>query len=324
MQLKRLISLAALVIILAGGIFVPVRAQDGGTLNDDELALVQRVIDARDQYEALDSVVEDITFSRTQGATIRLGEQFKTIKSASNWTRNSSVINEQDGRNIDATITADVENSQTTAEGKTVTSSLSLSIETRLVDGKLYVSASYPESVASSEDLPPLPDGWTEITTLDDWPVLQGVGLDDLLEDKSIMDNRELFRSAVTSASVEQTTLDDGTAVDVITLDLGAEGLKALYLDQFEPNDPASQLLTYTNDESSAVLEITLTADGYPYRAVSTVMLRMTDIDPALIGATNLPAEATVDFALDSVQDETYSQINEPLEPAAVPEELAQ
>jgi hypothetical protein len=297
------------------------RAQDGG-LSDEQQALLERVIQARENYQGYSSLVEEVNGGQARELILTMGDNQRSFSTVVTWERSAQIIQGEDGRNIAAMATATIVDSGIGPTGEVNSRSRTVIVDLRLVDGQLYLLAEYGPDTSPDLELPELPEGWFVVEKLSDWSVLEDLNLQDLVEQNSIFDNPDSVREAATDVMLGATTLEDGTPVDMITFTVDAAGLRLL-LGSGPDTGPMSRIIQRLDDDSGATLAVILDADDKPYEVMSEMVLHATGLDASLFGMTDLPAGTSVEFETEFASHEIYSQINETLEPAAVPEELA-
>ncbi|NDJ78348.1 MAG: DUF3459 domain-containing protein [Chloroflexi bacterium] len=233
---------------------LPAAAQDG--LDDEELALIDRVIAALEtadssNYTATAESQYDSEWTATLG-----GEFFSATTESATIQTNEMVINTPDGLNFQRQVT--VNGSYEISD--VPPGSLTLDGEIRLVDGTVYARAAYADP---NPDLQPIPTGWTPITPADlnVWPGLNMLNepawlFDENRDQSSVRDygmSRDdlaaMFTETALSVSLETDTLPDGTPVDVITIVLGPESM-ALMVDE-TADDPIGNLLFESATDAS-------------------------------------------------------------------------
>jgi len=312
-------------VLLLIGIVVPLQAsaQDGGELTADQLALLDRVKAARQNYLGYSSLVETVYGSQSQELMITLGDNQQSFSTVTGWERAAQIIRQEDGQNIAAEAMATIVNSGSGTDEEN-TRAVVLNAEFRLVAGHTYVLASYGPDTSPDPSLPILPEGWFEVERLRDWAVLESLDLQDLVEQRSAFDDLEDMKDAVADVTIAPGVLEDGTEVDAITVTLDAAGLAQL-LSMDEEAEPAlANILGSLSPDSSATMTVLLDAENHPYEAVTEMILHATNLDASVFGFERLPAGTTVEFTAVFARRETISQVNEPLEPALMPDELAE
>jgi hypothetical protein len=310
--------------ILLTFVMVPLaHAQDGGGLSDDQLALLDRVQHAMENYQSYTSLVEMVSGGQGRELIITAGDTRQTFSTVATWERTSQVIREGDEKNVLATVTATVIDAGTNPDGTEGGSRTRVVyVEARRVDGQLYLLAEYGPETTQGPDLPELPEGWFVVAQLGDWEALSDLGLEDLLQSGNPFQNIERVKEAATDVELAAGTLADGTPVDMITVTFDRAGLTALFTEGAADGGPL--LLQVLDEGSYATFSIMLDAADQPYEVMSEVVLHTSGLDANTFGMRNQPEGATVEFTNELARHEVYSQINATFEPATVPEELAQ
>jgi hypothetical protein len=314
--------LAMVVLLVTVPIGLSAHAQDGGGLSEEQQVLLERVFHARENYRAYDSLVEDVIGGQSRELILSIGDNRQSRSSAIAWERSAQIIREEEGRNITATATASITDSGTGIRGEVNSRTRTLVVDFRLVGGTIYLQAAYGADTAPDPELPVLPEGWFEVESLQDWPVLEDLELQDLVEPHNVFDDFENVRAVVSDVTVVPGSLDDGTPVEAITLTFDVAGLRVLY-GQGPANPTMAQILANLTEDSGASLTVTLDADDNPYEVSSEVVLHATGLDTSTFGFDQVPAGAGLEFTNEFSRHEVYSRVNAPFEPATVPEELA-
>jgi hypothetical protein len=152
------------------------------------------------------------------------------------------------------------------------------------------------------------------------YPALSLLQLDDFTDDSNDLgDNPEALRDAASSVSSEAT--DDGEAITIV---IQGAGIQTLLATMTESNPMFASLMETVDDDDQIVYEVLLDEQGNLIGGNVDWAMIMEDLDPAVLDLTQLPEGATLSFTMQNTIDVTYSQINEELEPAVVPEELAE
>jgi hypothetical protein len=314
MRIRTLCSVVVLVVLLTGAL-IPASAQDGG-LSDEELALLDRVFAARENLKNYSSYVEEATFLEEQNFLVKLGEESREFNNQYFVQRTATIL-QGDTNNISATIFAQIQEDDV---------SYSIDAEARVVDETLYFNGTY---LIPDPDLPLLPEGWTVVVDPDVVEGLENLHLDDMIEDDSLggtlFDEPDLMRAAASLVTVMPSTLDDGTPVDIIAITLDSAGVAMALTESsvLEGDSAASSTAAALTDESELVLLVALDAENNPHQVVLTSTIEAIDVDGPSFDPS-FPEGLTFDTSLAVVQTHTYSQFNEPFEPVAAPEALAQ
>jgi hypothetical protein len=311
-----------IVILLLALLAVPVvSAQENDDLTEEELALVERVIESRAKLETYASYAEAAAESRSQMLTINMDQGSQGFSQAVDLTRDQIVIQGGDQKNIAGTITADVTQTEPLANGQSGEITYTLMGEFRLVEGAMYLSASY---VLADPTLPEIPDGWA-VYTPDENETLDLLRLDDLLDDDDPLERAERIRTTAQDVTLESTTLDDGTPVEVITIIFNREAFAAQIGAQAEEPDPMlTALLAGLSENSISTMVVTLDMDGNPLRVESRTVMESLGMSGPEIDPQMFMEGMTVDMIIDFSEDKSYSQFDETFEPAVVPEDLAE
>jgi hypothetical protein len=306
----RFLSLWLVVVLL----IVPVvRAQDGTGLSEEEQALLDRAIQGIAVGDDYDSLVRESHSMMSQGITVVLGEESSSMTTVTERDVVGTRIGHDDDRNLTAAITVRVDNMQ----DDTVISAFTMMAEVRIVDGVFYVRAWYDDP---GENAPELPEGWIVVDDMEAYPALSLLQLDDFTDDSNDLgDNPEALRDAASSVSSEAT--DDGEAITIV---IQGAGIQTLLATMTESNPMFASLMETVDDDDQIVYEVLLDEQGNLIGGNVDWAMIMEDLDPAVLDLTQLPEGATLSFTMQNTIDVTYSQINEELEPAVVPEELAE
>lgn len=316
-MIKRFVAgLLALGVALSLSGFPPALAQDGG-LTDEQLALLDRVFDAREMVDVLESYVEDSIGIDSQSLVIVLGGQSLELAELTEWAQTQTVINAPEGKNVNAQVSASV-----TSQGEMV---FSVTGEARLVDGTLYVNAAYDEP---SGDLPPLPEGWIVVEDVDligdEFAGLAALQLDSLADDEPpmLLEDRERMRNLASDVFAEVVTLEDGTEAEQITIVFGRQALIDVVLE--ETDDPFQVMLfNALSEDSQATLTVVLDAEGRALEVISLIEMIATDIDAAALSPEDFPPGALLSFTFQGSEEQRYSDFDAAVEPVSAPEELA-
>jgi hypothetical protein len=290
-----------------------VRAQDGTGLSEEEQALLDRAIQGIAVGDDYDSLVRESHSMMSQGITVVLGEESSSMTTVTERDVVGTRIGHDDDRNLTAAITVRVDNMQ----DDTVISAFTMMAEVRIVDGVFYVRAWYDDP---GENAPELPEGWIVVDDMEAYPALSLLQLDDFTDDSNDLgDNPEALRDAASSVSSEAT--DDGEAITIV---IQGAGIQILLATMTESNPMFASLMETVDDDDQIVYEVLLDEQGNLIGGNVDWAMIMEDLDPAVLDLTQLPEGATLSFTMQNTIDVTYSQINEELEPAVVPEELAE
>jgi hypothetical protein len=230
--------------------------------------------------------------------------------------------------NVHATATVTVIQSDTSSGTE---SAYTVDAEIRSVDGSVYVMASYLDSEG---DVAELPEGWTvvdeanlfqfgflDIGDLIETEVMEddNVGLDE----NDIFADRELLESLVESVTVDAMELEDGTAVDLITIAIKGEGFADLMGDELDlglGDEDMADFMGALFDAVSFNLQFALDADDNVRQTTFTLTINVEDMDASFIPQVPEGMEAALSLHMERVETNTYSDINADLEPIEAPE----
>jgi hypothetical protein len=308
---NRLLTLviSAALLLSAGA----VRAQDG--LSPDELALLGRINRAMQGINTYASYVSEVTSHETYHMTMYVSGSMLEFVHDATIKKQVEVV----AGNIRASFAMTVRDTSSVADPVVYT----LTAEARVIDGVMLVRADRAPvegEAALPTDLAPLPDGWTRIENLDDWPALGGLGLDSLLdgtEQFDLMADLDLLAAIDPVITVETVNWGQSTA-DVITVTIPAQNLLAAGSDAFDLQaviGPASAVIT---DASRVVFSVTIGADGQPLRRRITVVMGAEGVDASAQSA-DLPPGSTYDVVIENTETGKFRDFNAPLEPVTVP-----
>lgn len=310
------IVIVAALALAAPGSAAVIKAQNGG-LSADQLALLERVFEARAYLEVVGSYAENRTGTETQLLTLEWEDQVFEFYDETEWEQAQTVINTAAGTNAQAQVRAAV-----TGEDWPP---YVVSGEVRLVDDVLYVNASYEEPDAS---LPPLPEGWFAVPDIEaaqqEYPALVALQLDNVSrsEPAPLLENQQLIRDTATDVQLASAELADGTQADQITVTFGRDALLAVMTEDVED---AFQLALFgaMSDASYAALIVTLDAENRPLHVRTEIVLVAEGIDAAALSPDDFPPGMMLSFRFEGVEEQSYRQFNETFEPVAVPEGVA-
>lgn len=311
---RRLAGVMVVVALLALSL-VPVHAQDGE--QPDQAALVERVIAAQADSLVWPSFTAALVQSETLTFELVLGEQQQTLTQVIESTRAAQVVRADGVPNVNATLSGQV--TDTVGSGDNAQSeSYSVNIDYRWVDGVHYVQAAY---VQPPPDGPELAEGWVVIADYEVHPVFKAFSLGDFEQQDSIWNDPEQLRQSVVSATIEPGTLEDGTPVDVIELNLGREGVLSVF-ENADGGDPETVNVMAENlsGESVVTLSVVLDGDGV-MRVLAARMVLVTDwFDAALLMAQSAPEGMQMRVVSEMIGDQFYGDIGAEIEPVAPPD----
>ncbi len=310
------ILIAAALVLAAPGSAAVTKAQDGG-LSADQLALLERIFEARAYLEVVGSYAEDRTGTETQLLTLAWEDQAFEFYNATEWEQAQTVINTAGELNAQAQVRATVNEEDWPP--------YVVSGEVRLVDGVLYVNASYEEP---DDSLPPLPEGWFVVPDIEaaqeEYPALVALQLDNVTrsEPTPLLENQQLIRDTATDVQQASTELADGTQADQITVTFGRDALLAVMSEGVEDEFQLA-LFGAMSDASYAALIVTLDAENRPLHVRTEMVLVAEGVDAAALSPDDFPAGMTLSFRFEGVEEQSYRQFDEAFEPVAAPEGVA-
>lgn len=313
------------------------RAQeDSSGLSPEKQALVERVNRSLQHQKSYTSYVEHVTFQRTLtisilsvvvGITEQNQEEDTTIDQTSTTSveidRLSYIVQDDDALNILSNVNVETLVISTAPPEYNRTFNYTLGAEVRLVDGNIYVMAEYQTDATEDVGLPQLSPEWILIT---DEVLESGETWDDILWElelnyyrgagKPFQDDEKLT-SLVQDVTVESGTLEDGTAVDIITLTLQGEGMpdfvsEALSIERANPyfdaffNPGTTMVYAFSLDENDTL------------RLINASLQTKGDVNLSTLAPGTPPGVLAFAEAVFNQQIE-YRDINVPLEPVTDP-----
>jgi glycosidase len=203
--------------------------------------------------------------------------------------------------------------------------------ELRQVDGRLYAQAAYTDS---QPDQPKVPAGWVildDAGDLDIWPGLaMFINANAYFSSDANAAFRPFYMSAAgiqttfeqytTSASSAPGTLEDGTAVEVITLALTRDA--AVDMGMFSREGPENQIIFDAIPGSPLSGQIYLNDQGQVVGIDYVFKVELPELD--LTWSPNVPAGYTIELTIEQTLAMRLSNINADLELVAAPEMRAQ
>jgi hypothetical protein len=311
-----MIALAVMVMLPAG---MQTRAQQGGGLSADQEALLARVQSAQEKYRAYDSLVEDVFGGQSRELIIQIGDNQQTMSSLLNWERSSQIIREGDDQNVAATGTITLTESGSGPRADASDRVRTLILDYRRVDGQTYIRAAYGTDTTPDAGLPTLPDGWFTVESLQTWPVLAELAMQNAVEQRGLFNDFGAMKAAAVDVTIVPATLQDGTPVDAITVLFDAEGIRLLVGDN--AGEPIlKRMLDKLSDDSNATLTVMLDGEDNPREAQTETFIHVAGVSARAFGYNQLPLSASADFTAELARRETFSQINATFEPAVIPE----
>jgi hypothetical protein len=296
------------VFIVVFAVFAPaVSAQDGDDLSEAEQALVDRFLQAMYAPDEYTSFVESGTLQMAVHMTIDQDDSQVEVFIRIEVQKDITKANPQ---NI-ATRMVVAYSLVVREDGDELQSESYLSVtDTRMIDGTLYLRA-----VSNMPDIH-LPDGWVVGEDLLDYPELDPLSVGSLFDGTSFLGgiSRSSFYGMVSDPTVKPDILEDGTTVDVITLSIPYAALAPrMHL------DPASEALLTAGQ--SGFLSYAALIDASDFLRSARFHWKYSIHDGAV---AELSLDSVLNGILEMNFEANYSQINEDLEPAVVPEEFIQ
>lgn len=294
-------------------LIVPIAsAQDGEGLSDDELALLDRAIQAVEIRDTTyTSYIHNRHSTTSQSITVALGALTQTVVTLQTTDETITRIGQGEDQNVQSLITAQVENRQ----DDTILSSFIMNAEVRIVDGTIYVQAWYDEAGVNA---PELPEGWVIVDDIAAYPAFSVLDLEGLNSDgdTAITDNPEMLRNAASSVSSELT--EDGEAIAIL---IQADGMQTIFESLPDTEPMFITLLESVDSDDQINITYLLNEDGSLAGGSLDWQMTIENLSGDLFGLNQLPEGATITFAMESALEATYSQVNDPaLELTTAPE----
>ncbi|MCD4685188.1 MAG: hypothetical protein K8S97_04555 [Anaerolineae bacterium] len=309
----------ALVIMVTLVLVLPVQAQDGGELTEEQVLALERVVAAMNAVETYDFMVVDTEEMSYNTMDVTQGERTLTVE--------EMVFVEKSVRHIQG----DVANRHgmfrvdvTATELDGTSYALTLLAEGRLVDDVLYLQTEQEVTEGSTD---PVPEGWVVVETEDDFPALGHLSLDNFLEDPddpNIFDHLDVLFESTSDVIVESIVLEDGTPVDVITIVFEAEellgALQKFSVAALAPGDVQAVMYEAIDLQSTLLIQVALTADDVVVARAGEATFVWVDLDMSLINPEIPPGAATLSMTSQFGIESVISDVGVPLEPIAAPE----
>jgi hypothetical protein len=125
------------IIAAPGGLSTLARAQEGG-LTGEQLALLDRIFSAQDNFKNYPSFVETANATSSMEMVLTIEGEAQSSTSAATWGRTATVIQGEAGMNVSAVLTAiSRRHSDTGLGGFQGTQTAVVNLELRFVDGSL-------------------------------------------------------------------------------------------------------------------------------------------------------------------------------------------
>lgn len=201
-----------------------------------------------------------------------------------------------------------------------------LTAEALWVDGMLYVQAARTiEAGTPPAPLPPIPERWTRIETLADWPALAGLRLEDFVSGArgGILENLDdLIR--LHPDVTREALLWGSEPVEVISLSVPAESLGEALIDPLAGGTPGQDVFgvagEHVDPTSSLTASAALDSAGHLLRTIHTIHVASTGVETASSVFT-LPPDSTYDLVVQVEEVAKYSDIGVPLTPVEAPDQ---
>jgi hypothetical protein len=317
-------ALALTLMLGSTGVF----AQDGDGLSEEEQAALERFeaaserVDEYDSYTATDVTTNELSFNISI-----MG--FDAVQSERTTTTTEQTVVMVDGEpNVQANILVEsVSTSELPGEPGEATSFV-MEAEVRRVDGTVYVMAEYTDSEG---DLPEIPEGWVEVTSAGDYAFLDNIEIEQFLnfgmdpeEDEDAMGAEEFleFAENATDLTLEEGELEDGTAIERITLTISDEGFRTMLEEQGVTSDDPLTSAIFDSFIENAVFNITGALDGDDNlrELGADIQLTAEGFDLNEIDPEQFPEGTTMDFSfgielfrsLDNINSEDLSPVEAP------------
>lgn len=317
--MKRLFKMLLILVVLAAAAAPgPIQAQGG--LTAEQQALLDRATNAMTAIKQTSYVVHHIeTESTAMTITIDTQQQLQIENVTTDAT--ISYIPGEESWNVQEASTVEVSG----MNDEYGDYAYSLTVETRLVDGAVYVNATRESE--NEAVLPPMPEGWVMVDDPEAWPALKQLSLDNWLKDPSrtgIFDYPDLVAMAVTDVTSEPVTLEDGTEAEAITLILDGQGLQdalIAYYNMSEDEDPTvTAIYSHLAPESQVSLTLTLDANDQLIAREGTGFMTITNLDMSEVSAEIPVGAAFLDLNAELGMTEEVLSVGEALTPAEAPE----
>jgi hypothetical protein len=241
-------------------------AADTGSFPGEDAALIARVGTALAAARGWPAVIEHVTETSANTTSMKLFGMEAMFSEESSVEKTVRALR-SDPPNRHAAITAEVLGVDPTREQKFA---YSLNAEARLVDGTLYVTAERAQHRGPTQG--DLPAGWVVVEAPDAWPALDKVGLAALAAGSDPLAALGVTLALDPAVGTESGTLDDGTPVEIITIDLAGAALKDAMRQLLEASAAASgpgtdvamsqALIGQLDPDSAVTITVSLDAVG--------------------------------------------------------------
>jgi hypothetical protein len=320
-----------------------VQAQDGDGLSDEQIAQLQRILDAS-SAEDYDSYVQVGTSQSNAAIEISFLGMALEVNQTVNQESTATVIKGDPYDNISAQIIADVESTNSFDQS---VSSYTLNADARQVEGVTYMQVT---SEGDAPELEELPEGWFMLDDPAQFDALTNLQLDLFFGDEEdsigaegamggasdvfgnvLTNEMDVLQQILSDVTVEAETLEDGTAVERITLTFDWESLiqegidvGALDLDELEEVAPGLEILEMADINFTA--SVLIDAEER-IRGVDVLLgIDLPELDLYAMaeamgqGTEDIPEGTTMGFIVTADINQVFTQINdESLMPVEAP-----
>jgi hypothetical protein len=241
-------------------------AADTGTLAAEDAALITRVGTALEATRGWPAVIEHVTESSATTTSMKVFGMEAMFSEEASVEKTVHALR-TDPPNRSAIFSAEVLGVDPTTEQKYA---YSLNAEARLVEGTLYVRADRTQHRGPTQG--GLPDGWTVVEDAETWPALDKLGLAALAAGTDPLAALDVTLALDPSVGTEAGTLDDGTPVEVITIELKGAALKNAMRQLLDASaevggasadvDMSQALIGQLDADSAVTITVSLDDDG--------------------------------------------------------------
>lgn len=300
-----------IVLLLVVAVFViimPVGAQDG--LSDEEIALIDRVLDASDPDEAFDSYQFERGEERVLDMTLSFAGQ--DIAFNESYEVTTEGYYKYDGAIESGNATSELMVFTSNPDGEV---SFSMTADVIGVDEALYVNATVVDGINPADDLG---EGWLTITSADEIPVaLEDFGFDDFFDDEEEdeddpTEDRELLISLASTVTLEESELENGTPVELITMLIDGDNLLEFFAELSKEDDgdnPFTQAI-YTSDvQGEIILIAALDADDNLVGKAILMNMVIESLNLSEVDIEGLPADVEIAMTMGNIQYTEYGEL---------------
>ena len=308
-MLKKLILLCMLVSFISLPVPLNSQAQDDSGLSEEELAWLDRYL----QAPAIVEEYEQYTFDLTRTQDIQFFISFADNSLGLENLEELELAGQVDNIAEIAHATVSVETFYNEFEHD---SAYSLNGEIIIADKVAYAQAEYTDTVG---DIPALPENWQLIETQEDIPPELGlIGLEYFFEGNlGFIPLRELIRETASQVTYEENILQDGTPVEIITILIEGENF-ATFMDVLfaeGTDDGFFELITLTEDNEGYIdIWVAFNAAGHLIHVENFISVTIDEIDLADIGNSDFPEGTTVKITADLLLAVDFHDINSPID----------